>query len=268
MDLTDPAHLQAALLCLLACGVLGWFVPVLIARVPEPVPEPQPVTEPVPQPATEPATVTAASTAKSGEAQLPPPPPKKLYVDIAASPGLAWKAALASAVCGLLVGAGTGWTWSLLYLVPLVPIGVALTVIDWRTTLLPTRIIAPTYVLLVVLIPVVALLEGDWHDLVRAALGWLVLGGLFVLLWLIHPAGMGYGDVRLSGLLGLALGHLGWQQLLVGAYSAFLIGGVGGALLAMLKLVERKRFPFGPFMLLGALLGVSAGPAIMSGLGY
>jgi leader peptidase (prepilin peptidase)/N-methyltransferase len=115
---------------------------------------------------------------------------------------------------------------------------------------------------------VAAVLEWDWQGLARAGMGWLLMGGVFVLLWVVYPAGMGYGDVRLSGMLGLALGHLGWQQLLVGSYSGFLIGGVGGAVLAVLKIVERKRFPFGPFMLLGALLGVAAGPAMMSGLGY
>ena len=49
---------------------------------------------------------------------------------------------------GAAFGAALGWTGALVYLVPLVPIGVALMVIDWRTTLLPTRVIHPTYVLL------------------------------------------------------------------------------------------------------------------------
>jgi leader peptidase (prepilin peptidase)/N-methyltransferase len=263
---TDPAHLQAAALCFVACGILGWFVPGLIARVPEPAPES--ASEPVVDPVTDVVADAVADPATSRRSALPPPPPKEPYAAIAALPGLAWRTALASALAGLLVGAGTGWTWSLLHLVPLVAIGVALALLDWRTTLLPTRIIAPAYALVVAMVLVAAVLEWDWHGLARAGMGWLVMGGVFLLLWLVYPAGMGYGDVRLSGVLGLALGHLGWQQLLVGSYAGFLIGGVGGAVLAVLKIVERKRFPFGPFMLLGALLGAAAGPAMMSGLGY
>jgi leader peptidase (prepilin peptidase)/N-methyltransferase len=263
---TDPAHLQAAALCFVACGILGWFVPDLIARVPEPAPEPVP--ESAADPVRDVVAEAGADPATSRRSALPPPPPKEPYAAIAALPGLAWRTALASAVAGLLVGAGAGWTWSLLHLVPLVAIGVALALVDWRTTLLPTRIIAPTYALVVAMVLVAAVLEWDWQGLARAGMGWLLMGGVFVLLWVVYPAGMGYGDVRLSGVLGIALGHLGWQQLLVGSYSGFLIGGVGGAVLAVLKIVERKRFPFGPFMLLGALLGVAAGPAMMSGLGY
>ena len=59
------------------------------------------------------------------------------------------------------------------------PIGVVLLVIDWRTTLLPTRIIQPTYALLAVLIPLAALLDQDLDALYRAGLGWLALGGWF-----------------------------------------------------------------------------------------
>ena len=69
--------------------------------------------------------------------------PKEPYADIAALPGLAWKSALASAACAALVGAAVGWQWALVVLVPLVPLSVALAVIDWRTRLLPTRLVLP-----------------------------------------------------------------------------------------------------------------------------
>ena len=67
---------------------------------------------------------------------------------------------------------------------------------------------------------------------------------------------------RLSGPLGLALGWLGWGQVLVGLYAGFLLGGVLGGLLALARIVERKGFPFGPFMLLGALTGILVGQQI------
>jgi leader peptidase (prepilin peptidase) / N-methyltransferase len=105
-------------------------------------------------------------------------------------------------------------------------------------------------------------LSDDWGSLLRAAAGWLVAGGLFLVLWLVYPKGMGYGDVRLSGVLGIALGWLGWPELIIGVYAGFVLGALGGGGLALLRVVDRKRYPFGPFMLVGAVVGVLVGPPL------
>ena len=57
---------------------------------------------------------------------------------------------------------------------------------------------------------IAALASGEPRLLLRAAIGWALMGGIYVLLWVVYPAGMGYGDVRLSGILGIVLGYLGW----------------------------------------------------------
>jgi leader peptidase (prepilin peptidase)/N-methyltransferase len=62
--------------------------------------------------------------------------------------------------------------------------------------------------------------------------------------------------------LGIALGYLGWSELLVGVYAGFILGGLGGGLLSLLRIVDRKAYPFGPFMLVGAVLGVLFGPYV------
>ncbi len=218
-----------------AYGALtGTGVPRLIQSIPEPAP----------RPAEEP-----------GE-------PKRLYADIAASPGLMLRAVLACAVVGGAIGARLGWDPALLIAAYLVPVGVALSIVDWHTRLLPTWVIAPSYGVVVVLALVAGAL-GDWSDLVRAGLGWLVAGGMFHLMHVIYPAGMGYGDVRLAGLLGIALGFLGWGELLVGLFAAFLLGGVGGGVLSLLRVVNRKSYPFGPFMLIGAVVGVLLGQSVV-----
>jgi leader peptidase (prepilin peptidase)/N-methyltransferase len=251
MTWLDPGHPAAALLGLVVGAVLGWWCPALIASIPEPEPGPE-----------------LEDDSAAPRSTLPPPPPKEPYADIAALSGLPWRTALASGLVGAVLAASVGWSWSLLFLLPLAPIGVALALVDWRTTLLPTRVVAPTYAVTVGLILVAALADRSREGLVHAAAGWAVMGGVFFVLWFIYPRGLGYGDVRLSGILGLALGYLGWSELATGIYGAFLVGGLGGALLSVLRIVDRKRFPFGPFMLVAALAAVAVGPWVTDRLGY
>jgi leader peptidase (prepilin peptidase) / N-methyltransferase len=229
----DPG---AVALGAVACGAAGLLVPVFIARIPEPEPDPE--------------------------------HPKLSYAVVAATP---WLPAAATAGClaaGGLVGAAVGLAWPLLFLLPLVPVGVALAVVDLRTRLLPTVVVWPTLGMTAVLAVLSGILEGDRDALVRAGLGAVLVFALFFVLWWIHPAGMGYGDVRLSAVLGLALGYLGWPELAIGIYGGFLAFSVPGLLLALLRrdrAVLRAAYPFGPFLLAGALAGVVLGP-LWSGL--
>lgn len=257
----------------LVCGVLGLLVPSLVRRIPEPRPETDPsapAVTPEAVVATEGHTQDESSTELSLEPAADPTEaeaPKELYADIAARPGLARWTAAASAGAGALLGWSLGADWALLFLVPLVPVLVALAVVDWRTKLLPTWVIARTYAALVPLVLLVGLVSGEWDDVVRAFWGWLITGGLYFVLWFVNSSGLGYGDVRLSGVIGICLGHLGWGELLAGVYSAFILGGVLGALLALAKVVDRRGVPFGPFMVAGALLGVLLGPWTAARLG-
>ena len=249
--------LLAVVVATVLAGLGGLLVPMLIGRIP-PYVAPEP-------PEADHATAEVDGTVDATSTVLPPDPPEP-FPDIAALPGLGWKSAAAAAVAGALVGTALGWTWALVLWVPLVPISVALAVVDWRTRLLPTAVVRPTYGVVVVLVLLGWAVTGDTDAVVRAALGWLVAGGLYGLLWFIYPRGLGYGDVRLAGVLGIALGWVGWGTLLVGVYAGFLLGGILGGLLSVLKIVERKGFPFGPFMLLGALVGLLWGEPVWSAL--
>ena len=261
MDLALPA----AALCLVLCGALGWFVPQLVARVPEPVPEPVPD----PQEPVESEREEQPEDRALFSASLPPAPPKELYADIARARGLAPSSALGCALVGAAFGGVLGFTGALVFLVPLVPVGAALLVIDWRTTLLPTWIIARTYAALLGLLLVAAALDRDPHALLTAAGGWLVVGGWFFGLWFVtRGGGWGYGDVRLSGVLGLSLGYLGWSETLSGLFLILLVGGLAGVVQVVATRSVRGRLPYGPMMLVGAALGVTVGPWLARGLGY
>jgi leader peptidase (prepilin peptidase)/N-methyltransferase len=228
--------------CVVLCGLAGLLVPALVARIPQ------------------------ADRQADQQADLPPRP---TYAEVAARPGLGWRSALAAAVSGGLVGAAVGLDWPLLPLLPLVPVGVALAVVDWHTHLLPTVLVWPTLGVVVALGALAAVLGDDLDAFVRALLGMLGVFAFFYLLWWVHPAGMGFGDVRLSAVLGFALGYVGWPELLLGIYGGFLAFSVPGLALTVVRRdrdLLRTAFPFGPFLLVGALGGLVLGGPLWSHL--
>ena len=145
-------------------------------------------------------------------------------------------------------------------------IGVALTMIDIDVHRLPNAIVLPSYVVAAVLLTVPAAATGEWSQLLRAALGGLVLFAFYFALAFVYPAGMGFGDVKLAGVLGIYLGWLGWGVLLIGGFLGFLLGGVvGGALMVVRRAGRKSKIPFGPFMLVGALIAILTGQRIFDG---
>ncbi|WP_374977778.1 A24 family peptidase [Microbacterium trichothecenolyticum] len=142
-------------------------------------------------------------------------------------------------------------------------ISIVLTLIDLDTHRLPNSIVLPSYLVAGILFTVAAWLTGDWAALARAAIGMAVMYLFYFLLRAARPGGMGGGDVKLAGVVGIYLGWLGWGALAVGAFAAFLYGGVFGIALMLLRRAGRKTaIPFGPWMILGAWTGVFAGEAV------
>lgn len=132
-------------------------------------------------------------------------------------------------------------------------ISVQLSVIDIRSHTLPNRIVLPAYPFAGVLLAVSAVLAGAYGHLWRALLGACVVGALYWVLWALYPAGMGFGDVKLAGVLGLYLGFMGWTHVLLGAAGGFVVGGLWGvAVIATRRGTVRTHIPFGPSMLVGA----------------
>jgi leader peptidase (prepilin peptidase)/N-methyltransferase len=160
----------------------------------------------------------------------------------------------------------TAWqelSWLLPALLYLAAISIALTMIDLDHFRLPDRIVLPSYGVVAVLLGVAALGEGEYRPLVRAAMAGAVLWGFYFVLRVIKPAGMGFGDVKLAGILGMYLGWLGWGEVALGAFLGFAIGGVAGIALMVAGRAGRKtQIPFGPYMIAGAWLGLTVGGAV------
>lgn len=139
-------------------------------------------------------------------------------------------------------------------------VGIALAMIDIDLLRLPDILTLPSYPVGLVLLGIAAWVDDAPHAFVRAVLGMVALVAFYGVVWLLYPAGMGLGDVKLAGVVGLYLAWLGWGQLVVGAFAAFVVGAVVSVAIVGFKGGGRKtRVPFGPFMLIGLLIGIYAG---------
>ncbi|GAA1440207.1 A24 family peptidase [Leifsonia poae] len=145
----------------------------------------------------------------------------------------------------------------------LAAISVALAAIDLDTRTLPNRIVLPAYLVGGGFIIASAVLTGDLGGPIGAGIGLAALFILYFTLAMVRPGGMGFGDVKLAGVIGMYLGYLGWGPLAIGAFSAFVLGGVFGiALLALRRARRGSGIPFGPWMLAGAWIGIFFGQAL------
>ena len=235
--------------------VAGALLPLLIARIPDRAEVPVdgvvgPEAAPSPGPPPSPELV---------EGGRPPTPVP--YRELAAAPRLTvWLAVATAAVWALLAIARDG--------APAAPedlpaylavglLGVAMAYIDLRTQLLPDWLTLTALGAGGAWLTVAAALTDSWGAYGRA---WAAAGAclaFYLLLALLRPADLGLGDVKLSVSLGLVLGWAGWAAVVSGVFLAFLVGGVVGiALLAVGRAGRRTSLPFGPPMLVGALLAL------------
>jgi leader peptidase (prepilin peptidase)/N-methyltransferase len=170
---------------------------------------------------------------------------------------------------GALHASGAGISVSILELVAFVylaAVSIVLMLIDLDTHRLPNSIVLPSYGVGGVLLGAAGFLGGNVGALVGAAVGMVALFAFYLIAALVYPGGMGFGDVKLAGLLGLYLGYLGWGPLSVGAFAAFILGGVFAlALVALRKAGRKSGIPFGPWMLAGAWGGLFFGNTAWSG---
>lgn len=141
----------------------------------------------------------------------------------------------------------------------------AVSAIDLELNIIPNRIIYPTIFLCGPLLAGAAVAEGDPGRLGEALVGAAAAWAALLVIHLISPAGMGFGDVRLAFVLGLFLGWLELRLVLIGLFLGFLLGSVLGALMIAVGRRGRKdHIPFGPFLAGGAALAIFFGDPFSS----
>ncbi|RLV69202.1 peptidase A24A prepilin type IV [Streptomyces sp. CBMAI 2042] len=169
-------------------------------------------------------------------------------------------APLVTVLACLALAAATGSRPELAAWLLLAPPAVLLATVDRRVHRLPDPLTLPLAAAAVLLLGGAALLPGHAGSWASGLLGGLVLGAFYLLLFLVNPNGMGFGDVKLALALGVALGWYGWEVLFLGGFAGFLFGAAYGLGLVLLRRAGRKTgIPFGPFMIAGALTGVLLG---------
>lgn len=136
----------------------------------------------------------------------------------------------------------------------------ALSVIDLEHKLLPNKVVYPTGYAVGLLLFLAALAEAEPRRIAWALIGAVGSFALFYLLHFVKPDGMAFGDVRLSFVLGMAVGWLGLGLVPLFLFVSFLVSAAIGVLYAVLSGRGLKAaIPFGPFLALGAEVAIFVG---------
>lgn len=142
--------------------------------------------------------------------------------------------------------------------------GISLAMIDVDVGRLPNAIVYPSYPVLGTLLAIAALTQHDPAALLRAVVGAAALSFFYFVVAFLYPAGMGFGDVKLAGIVGGVMAFISYPVLAVGAFAAFAIGSAAGILMIFRgRSTAKSAIAFGPFMIAGALLSLFVGSELV-----
>ena len=155
-------------------------------------------------------------------------------------------------------------SWALPAYLVLTAALITLAVIDLETYLLPNRIVYPLTIVTIALLALGALADDDLDALGRGLLAAVIAFAIFFVLHLVSPRSMGFGDVKLSFTLGLALGYLSWGIMILGLFLGFVYGALIGIVLIATKVrTKSQAVPFGPFLAAGTVTAILVGMPIL-----
>jgi leader peptidase (prepilin peptidase)/N-methyltransferase len=169
-----------------------------------------------------------------------------------------------TAILFALTAVRFGASWTLPAELAFVAGVIALAAVDFERFLLPRAIFYPTFVLVLALLLLAAAITGRWGRLGVAIACAAAAFAVFFIINFVWPAGLGFGDVRLAALLGLALGWLGPWYVVVGFLISCLLGALLGLGLMLAGKASRKTaLPFGVFLGAGFIIALlTAAPVI------
>jgi leader peptidase (prepilin peptidase) / N-methyltransferase len=186
---------------------------------------------------------------------VPDPDARHWWVGAATTRRVLLATAVVAVVAGALAGAAAGWSALLPAFLVLSLVGTPLIVIDVQVHRLPNRLVFLAGGAEAGLLAVAAAHYDAWSEMLRAAEGAAAVFAALFLLAFISPRSFGLGDVKLGGLLGGYLGWFGWAEVYYGIFAGFLVGAVLSVALLMTRRATMKTaIPFGPMLILGALL--------------
>ena len=167
------------------------------------------------------------------------------------------------ALCAV-VGASIGLNWELPAFLFFAWALIALSVIDLDTHRLPNALQYPCMAESPELLVAAGLIDGDIRSIVEAAAGGAIGFAIMFVVWFVARGGLGYGDVRFSGYLGLHLGYLTLGHVPLGLFLGFLLGSVAGVVLMVALGRGRKhKLAFGPSLAVGAMIAVLIGQPLI-----
>ncbi len=169
-----------------------------------------------------------------------------------------------TAVAFAAVAARFGWSFELGAFCALAAGLVAVSAVDLDCRRIPTPMLRATVATGLPFLVAATVVRSDPWPLARAGVAAV---GCFAALFVVHlasPAGMGFGDVRLAGVLGAFLGWLGPGHAPLGLFCGFLAGSVAGVALVMVgRAGRRSALAFGPFLSGGAMVAVLWGDQLL-----
>jgi leader peptidase (prepilin peptidase)/N-methyltransferase len=149
-----------------------------------------------------------------------------------------------------------GWSAELPAYLAFGAIAATVTMTDVIARRIPNRVVAPACVAGLVLLVLASSGSGTWWPLARAGIGAALLAGFYLVLGLAFPAGMGLGDVKWAGVIGLYLGYLGWTTLPAATLVAFVAAALFLVTGRAARMGRQLVLPMAPFMTAGALVAV------------
>jgi leader peptidase (prepilin peptidase) / N-methyltransferase len=138
---------------------------------------------------------------------------------------------------------------------------IVLLVIDLEHSLLLNKIVYPSMIATLLINLAISVTRPEWRLLLNSVIAGAIGFGIFFLIVIISRGGMGWGDVKMAGLIGLVTGL---PQVFVAILIGIFLGGITAIVLLVFKIRKRKQaIPFGPFLAIGAMVSLAYGQVIL-----